>query len=77
MAAPAAPDLLYLAGVACMKRQLWGKAQQLLGRAAPQLGDPELSRRAWVAMAQLAEQRGDDDAALKAWKLAAATAMTH
>lgn len=77
MAAPAAPDLLYLAGVACMKRQLWGKAQQLLGRAAPQLGDPELRRRAWAAMAQLAEQRGDEDAALKAWKLAAATALTR
>ncbi len=54
-----------------MKRQLWGKAQQLLGQAATGLQDPGLRGRACRALAQLAEQRGDEAAAAAAWKQAA------
>lgn len=63
--------LQYLAGMACMKRQLWGKAQQLLTHAALGLQDAQLHRNAWRALAELAEQRGDEDKASQAWKRAA------
>lgn len=63
--------LQYLAGMACMKRQLWGKAQQLLTHAALGLQDVGLHRNAWRALAELAEQRGDEDKASQAWKRAA------
>ena len=68
---PREATLQYLAGMACMKRQLWGKAQQLLGQAAPALHDGALQRNAWCAVAELAEMRGDTDAAAQAWKRAA------
>lgn len=68
---PRDATLKYLAGMACMKRQLWGKAQQLLTQAALGLQDPALHRSAWHALALLAEQRGDPDAASQAWKRAA------
>jgi len=68
---PRDSTLQYLAGMACMKRQLWGKAQQLMGQAAPALQDRALRRNAWRAVAQLAEQRGDMAAAAQAWKTAA------
>ncbi len=63
--------LQYLAGMACMHRQLWGKAQQLLSQAVHGLQDVQLHRNAWRALAQLAEQRGDAEAAAVAWKNAA------
>jgi HemY protein len=63
--------LQYLAGMACMKRELWGKAQQLLGLAAEDLKDEPLKRAAWRALALLAENRGDAAAAAKAWRNAA------
>ena len=63
--------LQYLAGMACMQRSLWGKAQQMLSAAVRDLHSPELERRAWRALAALAEQRGDHEAALAAWKQAA------
>jgi HemY protein len=63
--------LQYLAGMACMQRQLWGKAQQLLQQATTGLQDPGLHRNAWRALAQLAEQRGDDAGGAQAWKRAA------
>jgi HemY protein len=62
---------MYLAGMACMKRQLWGKAQALLGQATKHLDDASLRRQAWSALAQLAEQRDDAVAAAAAWKRAA------
>ncbi len=69
---PARADLQYLMGMACMQRQLWGKAQQLLGQAVRGLqSEPELRRNSWRAMAVLAEQRGDAAAAAEAWKQAA------
>lgn len=63
--------LQYLAGMACLKRQLWGKAQQLLTQSAQQLADTGLRASAWRHLAELAEQRGDAAAAAAAWKMAA------
>ena len=68
---PRDATLQYLAGMACMKRQLWGKAQQLLTQAALALQDASLHRNAWRALAALAEQREDAPAAAIAWKRAA------
>lgn len=63
--------LQYLAGVACLQRQLWGKAQQQLTQCSQQLPDAGLRRRAWLHLARLAEQRHDPEAATQAWKQAA------
>ncbi len=68
---PRDATLEYLAGMACMKRQLWGKAQQMLTHAALALQDIGLHRNACRALAELAEQRGDEPAAADAWKRAA------
>ncbi len=68
---PRDATLHYLAGMACMKRQLWGKAQQQLTQAALGLQDAALHRNAWRGLAELAEQRGDMAAAADAWKRAA------
>lgn len=71
LAQPRDPLLQYLAGIACLKRQLWGKAQQLLAQAGQGLQDSALRRRAWIAMAELAEARQDSAQANAAWKRAA------
>lgn len=63
--------LLYLSAMACMHRELWGKAQQLLTQAAQRLTDAPLRADAWRHLAGLAEQRGDTEAAAEAWKQAA------
>ncbi|MFN7857213.1 MAG: heme biosynthesis protein HemY [Acidovorax sp.] len=63
--------LQYLAGIACLERQLWGKAQQLLTQSAQQLVDPGLRASAWRHLAEMAEQRGDAVASAAAWKMAA------
>jgi HemY protein len=68
---PRDATLQYVAGMACMKRQLWGKAQQLMSQAALGLQDVTLRRNAWRALALLAEERGDPDSAEQAWKRAA------
>ena len=68
---PRDATLQYLAGMACLHRQLWGRAQLLLSQAARQLRDGRLRRSAWRALAELAEQRGDVAAAADAWKQAA------
>ena len=68
---PRDATLQYLAGMACMKRQLWGKAQQLMSQASLGLQDVLLRRNAWRALALLAEERGDASAAEQAWKRAA------
>jgi HemY protein len=71
---PHQPALQYLMGMVCLQRQLWGKAQQLLGQAVRGLTDePTLRRNAWRALAFLAEQRNDTEAASAAWKQAALT----
>lgn len=61
----------YLAGVACVRLQLWGKAQQLLKQSLNGLQDPGLRRRAWSLLGQMAEDRQDTAAALQAYKEAA------
>ena len=68
---PRDATLQYLAGMACLHRGLWGRAQMLLAQATHLLGDDRLRRHAWRALAELAEQRGDTVAAAEAWKRAA------
>lgn len=71
MANPGDSALQYLAGITCMRLQLWGKAQQLLKQALPRLQDAGLERNAWAALAELAQQRGDAAASSQAWQNAA------
>lgn len=73
LANPADSALQYLAGITCMRLQLWGKAQQLLTQSLPRLKDSGLERNAWQALAALAERRGDTVAAAQAWRSAAST----
>ena len=68
---PGDVSLQYLAGMACLSRQLWGKARQLLSQAAPALQDQSMQRNAWRALAALAEQRDDESAANDAYRRAA------
>jgi HemY protein len=70
-AQPRDPQLQYLAGMVCLRHRLWGKAQALLAQAVKGLQEPEMQRRAWLALAELAEQREDPTAAAQAWKQAA------
>ena len=63
--------LQYLAGVVCMRLQLWGKAQQLLRQSLTLPQDAGLTRDAWRALAALAEQRHDPTAANEAYRQAA------
>ncbi|MFY9185537.1 heme biosynthesis protein HemY, partial [Limnohabitans sp.] len=64
----------YLAGMLCLRHQLWGKAQGLLSQAVKGLQAPVLQRSAWCALAELAEQRQEPAAATAAWKQAALVA---
>ena len=75
MAHPGDAALQYLAGITCMRLQLWGKAQQLLKQALPRLQDTGLERSAWQGLAELAEQRGDVETAAQAWQKAAKTGL--
>jgi HemY protein len=60
--------LQYLAGIACMHLQLWGKAQQLLKQSLPMLRNGSLEQNAWLMLALLAEQREDASAATEAYR---------
>lgn len=71
MSYPGDALLQYLAGVACMRLQLWGKAQHLLMQSLPRLRGSCLEVKAWQALAGLAEQRDDPAGAALAWKKAA------
>jgi len=71
LANPRDAALQYLAGISCMRLQLWGKAQQLLTQSLSMLQDPGLQRNAWRALAELAERRDDAAAAVQAWRNAA------
>ena len=71
MSNPGDSALQYLAGITCMRLQLWGKAQQLLKQSVLRLQDPALERNAWAALAELAERRGDMSASTQAWQKAA------
>ena len=68
---PRDANVQYLAGMACLSRQLWGKARQWLALSVLGLQDSGLHRSAWRALAVLAEQRGDEAAAADAYKQAA------
>ena len=70
-AQPQDAQLQYLAGMVCMRHRLWGKAQSLLTQSVKGLQSPALKRRAWCALAELAEQRQDALSAAQAWKKAA------
>jgi HemY protein len=61
----------YLAGVACVHLQLWGKAQQLLQLAVTRLEDAGLQTRAWQMLADLAQRQGNEADAAVAWRNAA------
>lgn len=70
-ASPRDANLQYLAGMAFLSRQLWGKARQLLAQSVLSLQDTTLRRNAWRALAVLAEQRDDQEAAAEAYREAA------
>ena len=63
--------LQYLSGIACLRRQLWGKAEQRLAQSTRQPQHPSLRRSAWQHLAELAEGQGNSEAAAHAWKSAA------
>ena len=64
-------ELQYLAGMVCWHHALWGKAQQMLEQAAPQLKNADMQRQAWRTLAQLAEQKEETARAQVCWKRAA------
>lgn len=68
---PGDPVLQYLAGVTCMRLQLWGKARQLLTQSLTRLQDADLRRDSWRLLAELAQQHADTEAATQAWRNAA------
>lgn len=74
---PRDPHGQYLAGMVCLRHQLWGKAFALLTQAAKSLQEPDLQRQAWCALAQMAEQREDAAQAALAWKQAAQVSGLH
>lgn len=75
MAQPGNAVLQYLAGVACLHLELWGKAQQLIKQALPRLNDHRLGARAWLMLADLAQRQGDAERAAAAWQQAAQLAL--
>lgn len=75
MAQPGDAVLQYLAGVACLHLELWGKAQQLIKQALPRLHDHRLAARAWLMLADLAQRQGDAEQAAAAWQQAAQLAV--
>lgn len=75
MAQPGDAVLQYLAGVACLHLELWGKARQLIKQALPRLHDHRLAARAWLMLADLAQRQGDAEQAAAAWQQAAQLAV--
>lgn len=75
LAQPGDAVLQYLAGVACLHLELWGKAQQLIKQSLPRLHDHRLAARGWMMLADLAQRQGDADQAAEAWKQAAQLAL--
>ncbi len=75
MAQPGDAALQYLAGVACLHLELWGKARQLINQSLPRLHDHQLAARAWLMLADLAQRQGDAEQAAKAWQQAAQLAL--
>jgi HemY protein len=71
MANPRDGVLQYLAGMVCMRLNLWGKAQQLLKQSLLTLSQSELTRDTWLALAHMAELRQDVQGAADAYREAA------
>jgi HemY protein len=71
LANPRDAVLQYLAGMVCMRLNLWGKAQQLLKQSLMTLNHSELTRDTWLALAHMAELRQDDQGAADAYREAA------
>ena len=71
LAMPRHRELQYLAGMVCLQHALWGKAQQMLSAVAGQLASPALQRKAFAALAALAEQRDEPAVAQAMWKQSA------
>ena len=69
-------ELQFLAGMVCWHHALWGKAQQMLEMAAPQLMHEELQRQAWRTLALLAEHKEETARAQIYWKRAAEVAVS-
>ncbi len=73
--APNDPHLAYVAGLAMAARQLWGRAHRLLESAATsESAEPALRRKAWRALAEIAEHEGDDALAQRCYREAARAA---
>jgi HemY protein len=75
LAMPRHRELQYLAGMVCLQHALWGKAQQMLSPVAGQLASPILQRKAFAALAALAEQRDEPAVAQAMWKQSALVAQ--
>jgi HemY protein len=71
MANPRDGVLQYLAGMVCMRLNLWGKALQLLKQSLLTLNQSELTRDTWLALANMAESRQDMQGAADAYRQAA------
>ena len=76
LAMPRHRELQYLAGMVCLQHALWGKAQQMLSPVAGQLASPALQRKAFAALAALAEQRDEPAVAQAMWKQSALVVQT-
>ena len=76
LAMPRHRELQYLAGMVCMQHALWGKSQQMLSPVAGQLASPTLQRKAFAALAALAEQRDEPAVAQAMWKQSALVVQT-
>ena len=74
---PGDANLQYLAGVACLHLELWGKAQQLIRQALPRLGDAGLLSRGWQVLAELAQRQGDEAQAAQAWRNASQATLVR
>lgn len=73
LASPGEPALAYAVGRALVARQLWGKARQLLERAAPAADlAPQARREAWLHLAAMAEHDSDATRAAACFRAAAA-----
>jgi HemY protein len=71
MGTPRDAVLQYLAGMVCMRLNLWGKAQQLLKQSLLTLKQSELTRDTWLALANMAELRQDVQGTTDAYREAA------
>lgn len=64
--------IAYAVGCAMAQRELWGRSRRLLESAAQMPGaEPEIRRRAWQALARMAEYEDDTELAQRCYKAAA------